>query len=341
MAGGPHYRLASLTLTSRAQTPEAEASSNSRMKIVVAGGTGFLGAPLCGSWADEGHEVLVLSRSLAPGQSQHESGTGVPGVTRVGWSPADGGERLVPMLEGASAVVNLAGESIDGRRWSAARKQAIRESRITATRALVAAIGACTSPPAALVSGSAIGYYGDRGSETIAEDAPPGDDFLAHVCAEWEQQALAAARPGVRVAIVRTGIVLERAGGALPRMMTPFRFFAGGPLGSGRQYLSWIHRLDWIEMVRWAVESAAAAGPINATAPHPVTSREFAHALGRAMRRPAIAPGVPRFVLQLAVGEIADSLVTGQRVIPARALAAGFHFRYPEIDIALRGILEV
>jgi len=310
------------------------------MKIVVAGGTGFLGAPLCGSWADEGHEVVVLSRSLPPGQSQHESGTGVPGVTRVGWNPLDDARALAPMLEGAAGVVNLAGESIDGKRWTAARKQAIRDSRINATRALAAAIGACTSPPSAFVSGSAVGYYGDRGSETIAEEAPPGRDFLANVCTEWEEHALAAARPGVRVVIVRTGIVLERSGGALPRMMRPFRFFAGGPLGSGRQYLSWIHRLDWIEMVRWAVESSAASGPINATAPHPVTSREFAHALGRAMHRPAIAPGVPQFVLKVAVGDIADTLVTGQRVIPAKALAAGFHFRYPEIDIALRGILE-
>lgn len=310
------------------------------MKIVVAGGTGFLGAPLCGSWADEGHEVLVLSRSLPPGQSQHESGTGVPGVTRIGWNPREDGRQLAPTLEGASAVVNLAGESIDGRRWTAARKQAIRDSRIDATRALAAAIGACASPPAAFVSGSGVGYYGDRGTETVAEEAPPGRDFLASVCTEWEAGALAAARPGVRIAIIRTGIVLERSGGALPRMMRPFRYFVGGPIGSGRQYFSWIHRLDWIEMVRWAVESPAASGPINATAPHPVTNREFSHALGRAMHRPAVAPGVPRFVLQVAVGEIADSIVTGQRVIPAKALATGFHFRYPEIDIALRGILE-
>jgi hypothetical protein len=310
------------------------------MRIVVAGGTGFLGAPLCGSWADEGHEVLVLTRSLRPGQSQHESGTGVPGVTRVGWNPLDAVDGLVATIDAATAVVNLAGESIDGRRWTAARKQAIRESRVIATRALAEAIRGCASPPSAFISGSAVGYYGDRGSETVAEDAPPGRDFLAQVCAEWEEQASAAERPGVRIALIRTGIVLERSGGALPRMMRPFRYFAGGRLGSGRQYLSWIHRLDWIEMVRWAVESPTAVGPVNATAPHPVTNQEFARALGRAMHRPAIAPGVPRFVLRLAVGEIADSLVTGQRVIPAKALATGFHFRYPEIDIALRGILD-
>jgi uncharacterized protein (TIGR01777 family) len=310
------------------------------MKIVVAGGTGFLGAPLCGSWADEGHEVLVLTRSLPPGRSQHEPGTGVPGVTRVGWIPLQHGDDLTRTIDGATAVVNIAGESLDARRWTAARKQAIRDSRLNATRALAAAIRASAAPPSAFVSGSAVGYYGDRGAEMVAEDAPPGHDFLGRLCVEWEDEARGAERHGVRLAIVRTGIALERSGGALPRMMRPFRFFVGGPIGSGRQYLSWIHRLDWIEMVRWAVESADAAGAINATAPHPVTMREFSRALGHAMRRPALAPGVPRFVLRLAVGEIADTLVTGQRVVPGKALAAGFHFRYPEIDIALRGILE-
>ena len=310
------------------------------MKIVVAGGTGFLGAPLCGSWADEGHEVLVLTRSLGPGQRQHEPGTGVPGVTRVGWNPSQGPDPILPAIDGATAVVNLAGESIEAKRWTDARKRAIRESRLDATRALATAIRASATPPGTFISGSAVGYYGDRGDQMIAEDAPPGHDFLAHVCTEWEEQAQAAARPGVRLVIIRTGIVLERSGGALPRMMLPFRFFAGGPLGSGRQYLSWIHRLDWIEMVRWAIDTPAATGPFNATAPHPVTNREFARALGRAMHRPAIAPGVPRVVLRLAVGGITDSLVTGQRAIPAKALAAGFHFRYPEIDIALRGIFE-
>jgi uncharacterized protein (TIGR01777 family) len=310
------------------------------MKIVVAGGTGFLGAPLCGSWADEGHEVLVLTRSLPPGRSQHEPGTGVPGVTRVGWIPLQHGDDLTRTIDGATAVVNIAGESLDARRWTAARKQAIRDSRLNATRALAAAIRASAAPPSAFVSGSAVGYYGDRGAEMVAEDAPPGHDFLGRLCVEWEDEARGAERHGVRLAIVRTGIALERSGGALPRMMRPFRFFVGGPIGSGRQYLSWIHRLDWIEMVRWAVESADAAGAINATAPHPVTMREFSRALGHAMRRPALAPGVPRFVLRLAVGEIADTLVTGQRVVPGKALAAGFHFRYPEIDIALRGILD-
>lgn len=310
------------------------------MKIVVAGGTGFLGAPLCGSWADEGHEVLVLTRSLAPGRTEHDSGTGVPGVTRAGWDPRDGGGRLTATLNGATAVVNLAGEALDAKRWTDARKQALRNSRLDATRALATAIRACPSPPPVFISSSAVGFYGNRGSEMVAEDAGPGHDFLALLCTEWEEQARAAERPGVRIVLMRSGVVLERSGGALPRMMLPFRFFAGGPLGSGHQYLSWIHRLDWIEMVRWAVEATDAVGPINATAPHPVTSRDFARALGHAMHRPAIAPGVPRFVLRFAVGEIADTLVTGQRAIPAKALAAGFHFRYPEIDIALRGILE-
>jgi uncharacterized protein (TIGR01777 family) len=307
------------------------------MRIVVAGGTGFLGAPLCGSWADEGHEVLVLTRGLAPGQRQHEPGTGVPGVTRVGWNPDADGSDVRPCIDHATAVVNLAGASIDGARWSPPRKQLLHDSRTHATRALAAAIRASSAPPSVFVSGSAVGYYGDRGSDLLAEDAPPGTDFLARVCVDWEAEARAAERPGVRVALLRTGIVLERSGGALKRMLWPFRAFVGGRLGSGRQYLSWIHRLDWIEMVRWIIENPAIAGPVNVTAPHPVTNRELSHALGRALRRPALVPA-PAFALKLALGEMSHAVLTGQRAVPGKALAAGFHFRYPEIDIAMRGI---
>lgn len=308
------------------------------MKIIVAGGAGFLGAPLCGAWADEGHEVRVLTRDLPPLQSQHEPGTGVPGVTRVGWRPAGDPSAVTEVLEGARVVINLAGESIGVGRWTPSRKRALVESRLEATRALAAAIRSAQTPPAVFISGSAIGYYGDRGSEKVTEDTPPGSDFLARLCADWEAEARKAAdRTGVRVVLLRTGIVLERSGGALPQMMMPFRFFAGGPLGSGRQYMSWIHRLDWIEMVRWLVDTPEISGPVNATAPHPVTNREFVRALGRAIHRPALVPA-PGLALRLALGEFAESVLTGQRVLPARAQAAGFHFRYPEIDIAFRGI---
>ncbi len=306
------------------------------MKVVVAGGSGFLGGPLCGSWADEGHEVLVLTRALAPGATQHEPGTGVPGVTRVGWTGTDEARTLVGVIEGTAAVVNLAGESIGDGRWTEARKKTLVDSRMTATTTLARAISEMDRPPAVFISASAVGYYGDRGSNTVSEDQPPGTDFLARLCAAWETAARGAERPGVRVVTVRSGLVLERSGGALPRMMLPFRLFAGGPLGSGRQFVSWIHRLDWIEMVRWLVH-APIDGAVNATAPHPVTNREFSRALGHALHRPWFMPA-PAFAIRLVLGEFADSILTGQRVLPTRAQAAGFHFRYPEIEMAFRGI---
>jgi len=309
------------------------------MKIVVAGGTGFLGSPLCEGWAEDGHDVRVLTRSLAEGQSQHDSGTGVPGITRVGWQPDGSPGCLAAGLDGSDAVINLAGTSIGDSRWTATRRRAIRESRLLATRSLAAAIAATTMPPSVFVSGSAVGYYGDRKDEVVTEASPPGHDFLADVCVGWEAEAQRAARPGVRIVLLRTGIVLERSGGPLPRMARPFRFFVGGRLGSGRQYFSWIHRLDWIEMVRWVVENPDVNGPVNATSPEPVTNAHLARALGHSLHRPALLPA-PAFAIRIVLGGMADSILTGQRVKPARALADGFHFRYPEIEIALRGIFE-
>jgi uncharacterized protein (TIGR01777 family) len=307
------------------------------MKVVIAGGTGFLGNALAWAWAEESHDVRVLTRSLPAGQASHESGTGKPGITRVGWS-ADGrpGPEAAE-IDGATAVINLAGESIAGGRWTAARKQALRDSRILSTRSLAAAVAAASTPPAVFVSGSAVGYYGNRGNEVLSENAGAGDDFLAHLCVEWEAEARPAARDGVRLVVLRTGLVLEKSGGVLPQMARPFRFFAGGPVGSGRQYMPWIHRLDWIEMVRWIVETTGVTGAVNATAPHPVTNAEFARSLGRALHRPALMPA-PRVALKIVLGEMADAALASQRAIPANALAHGYHFRYPEIDIAFRGI---
>jgi hypothetical protein len=307
------------------------------MKIVIAGGSGFLGTVLAWAWAEEGHDVRILTRALPAGQAQHESGTGKPGITRVGWRPDGTPVTVGQELERADALISLAGESIANGRWSAARKQALRESRLLATRSLVEALAGTREPPQAFVSASGVGYYGDRGSETLSEDAAPGGDFIARLCVEWEAEAMRAARPGVRVVPLRTGLVIEKSGGALARMIPPFRFGVGGPLGSGRQYMSWIHRLDWLELVRFIVDTKAIDGPVNATAPHPVTNAAFSHALGHALHRPSFmrAPG---FALRVAVGELADSLLTGQRVIPAKALAHGYHFRYPEIEIAFRGI---
>ena len=307
------------------------------MKFVIAGGSGFLGNALAWTWAEEGHDVRVLTRSLPPGQSRHEPGTGKPGISRVGWAPDGKAGPAVGDVDGAAAVVNLAGESIAGSRWTAARKQALRDSRVYPTRSLVAAMAAGGTPPPVFISASGAGYYGDRGSESLSESAAPGQDFLAGLCVEWEAEALKAARPGVRVALLRTGLVLEKGGGALPEMARPFRFFAGGPIGSGKQYMPWIHRHDYVEMVRWIVDTPAVTGPVNVSAPHPVTNAEFARALGRALHRPALLPA-PRFALKIVLGEIADALLASQRALPGVALAHGYHFRYPEIDIALRGI---
>jgi uncharacterized protein (TIGR01777 family) len=307
------------------------------MKVIIAGGTGFLGNPLAWAWAEESHDVRVLTRSLPPGQAQHESGTGKPGITRIGWSPVGLAGDLARELDGAAALVNLAGESIAGKRWTAARKQALRDSRILATRSLATALAQTVNPPPTFISGSGIGYYGDRGNEPLAESSSPGDDFLAHLCVEWEAEAQHAAAPSRRIVLLRTGLVLEKSGGVLPQMMRPFRFFAGGPIGSGRHYMPWVHRLDWIEMVRWIVDTPAVTGPLNVTAPHPVTNAEFARALGRAMRRPALVPA-PKFAVKLIVGEMADAAFASQRALPGQPLAHGYHFRYPEIDIAFRGI---
>lgn len=307
------------------------------MKVVIAGGTGFLGNPLAWAWAQESHDVRVLTRALAPGEARHESGTGTPGITRVGWAPDGQAGTLARELDGASAVVNLAGESIGGRRWSTARKQALRNSRLLATESLVAALAQAANPPPTFISGSAVGYYGDRGSEPLTEASAPGDDFLAHLCVEWEAEAQRAAGPAVRVVLLRTGLVLEKSGGVLQAMMRPFRFFAGGPLGSGRQYMPWVHRLDWIDMVRWIVDTPGVSGPLNVTAPRPVTNAEFARALGRAMHRPALLPA-PGFAMKIVVGEMADAALGGQRALPGVPLAHGYHFRYPEIDLAFRGI---
>ncbi len=252
------------------------------------------------------------------------------------WRPGHPGPWTAE-IEGAAAVVNLAGESIAASRWSNAQKQRILDSRVQATRSLADAILGASRPPPVFVSGSAVGYYGPRGDEVVTENQPPGTDFLAQVCAAWEVEATRA-DSAARVVCVRTGLVIEDGGGALPRMVLPFKFGAGGPLGSGRQYMPWIHRDDWVALVRWTIATAAAEGPINAMAPNPVTNAEFARALGRALHRPAFMPA-PAFALRLVLGEMADALVlSGQRAVPAKAERLGFRFRFTQLDDALRAI---
>jgi uncharacterized protein (TIGR01777 family) len=306
------------------------------MRVVIAGGTGFLGTPLAERYAEEGHDVRVLTRTLLPGDTRHDPGTGVPGVTRVGWKPDGQSGPWSTALDGADAVINLAGEGIADARWTPQRKALLRDSRIVPTRSLVAALQSVAARPRVFISGSGVGYYRADGAPKT-EEAAAGDDFLARICVDWEAEARKAEHPATRVILLRTGIALERSGGALAKMMLPFRFFAGGPMGSGRQYMSWIHRLDWIDLVRWIVATTSVSGPVNATAPVPVTTRVFARALGRAMRRPSLVPA-PAFALKLALGERAKPILASQRVLPAVAQSAGFHFRYPEIDQAFRGI---
>jgi uncharacterized protein (TIGR01777 family) len=239
-------------------------------------------------------------------------------------------------FEGAGAVINLAGEPIAEGRWTAAKKRAILASRVGATQAVVAALRAAGAPGTAFLSGSAVGYYGTHRDEPLDESSPAGHDFLATVCREWEAEAATAS--SARVVLLRTGFVVARDGGALPRLALPFHFFAGGPLGSGRQVVSWIHRDDWVAMARWALGHTTLQGPVNLTAPVPVTNREMAHAVGRALHRPSFMP-TPAFALRLALGEMADALIlNGQRVLPQTATDRGFHFRYQKIEEALAAI---
>jgi uncharacterized protein (TIGR01777 family) len=301
------------------------------MNIVVAGGSGFLGTALIDALTRDGHDVVILTRKTPPLPAR-------PRVQFVSWDPNGRTGPWAPALDAADAVVNLAGESIAAKRWSAEQKRRLRESRLLATHSLTRAIREAERPPAVLVSGSAVGYYGDRGEETITESSSPGTDFLAGLAQDWEAAAGEAAKL-TRVALIRTGIVLDRRGGALPRMLPPFQMFVGGPLGSGRQYMPWIHRDDWVRLVSWAIAFDGARGPLNATSPAPVTNAEFSKALGRALRRPSVLPA-PAFALRLALGEMADALLlSGQRALPVRATDLGFSFRYTNIDEALASIL--
>lgn len=286
------------------------------MKVVIAGGTGFIGERLATELAEDG-DVVVLSRN----PSRVRVGRG------VGWSDGDWKEEVAT----ADAVVNLAGESVAGGRWTAGRKRALVESRIRTTDRLVEALHDAGRPEIVLVSASAVGYYGSRGDECLDEDSKPGSGFLAELARSWEESAGGAI--GVaRVVILRIGMVLDRHGGALAKMLLPFRLGVGGRLGRGDQWMSWIDGRDLIRMIRWALETPSCRGVYNATAPEPVTNREFTRSLARAIHRPAVIP-VPVFALRLALGEMADQmLIAGQRVVPRRATEEGFRFEHPSLD---------
>ena len=299
------------------------------MKIVVAGGTGFIGSSLVGLLRLEGHDVVVLTRD--PEKASH-----APGVTRVRWDGATQGE-WTAHVQGADAVINLAGESIGGGRWTATRKRRIVASRVNATRALSESIRLGEKRPFLFINSSAVGYYGPVESGDVTEDHPPGSGFLADVCLRWEQEALAVGELGPRVVILRTGVVIGEKGGALEKMLLPFRLYAGGPIGSGRQWFPWVHRDDVAGVILFALGNAALAGPVNVVAPERVDMKAFCVALGRALSRPSWLP-VPAPALRAALGEMADMILTGQRVVPAKLLTMGYRFRYPALAAALDSV---
>src|SRR5437667_1964838 len=293
------------------------------MRIVVSGSTGLIGTALVQALKLRSHEVLPLVRRRV-----------AVGEQAVAWDPERG---MIDRdeLEGIDVVIHLAGENVFGR-WSAAKKQRIRESRVQGTRLLSDGLVGLTRPPQALLAASAIGYYGDRGDEVVSEWSAPGEDFLAYVSRDWEGATTAAARAGIRVVNMRFGVVLTTAGGALAKMLPAFRLGLGGRVGSGNQYLSWIALDDALNAILHLLTKPDLVGPVNMTAPAPVTNREFAKALGKVLGRPAVV-AVPAFALRMAFGaEGAAMLQSGQRVLPARLIASGFSFSLQEVGQALR-----
>lgn len=302
------------------------------MRVVITGGTGLIGGALARDLAAAGHDVVILTRDPA------RSGELPAGMRAVQWD-ARTAEGWAALLDGDTGVVNLAGEGIGTGRWTAAKKRRIRESRVEAGRAVLAAIRQAAEKPRVLLQGSAVGYYGRSGDAIATESHPPGEDFLAQVCVDWEASTAEVETLGVRRAVLRSGVVLSKEGGALPRMALPFRLMAGGPLGNGRQWLPWIHIADEVGAIRFLLERDDARGPFNLTAPRPLTNRHFSRVLGKALHRPSLMPA-PGFALRLVLGEMADMLLYGQRAVPHRLLEHGYVFRHPEALGALRDLLD-
>ncbi len=309
------------------------------MTVVIAGGTGFLGRALTDALTDADHDVVILSRSAPDGSRLSTTGAGRAGRTRiVGWTPDGSAGDWASAVDGAEAVINLAGESIAAGRWNEARKRSILDSRLLATRSLVAAIAAARRPPSVLINASAQAYYGERGDQELTEQAGPGQDFLAGVCVKWEAEARQAARI-TRLVLLRTGIVLSATDGALPRMLLPFKLFGGGPLGSGRQFMSWIHWRDWVGLVQWALANRDVGDALNVSAPTAIRNSEFSAAIGRVLHRPSWLPA-PAFAIRTALGEMADALLfTSIRMVPRRPLDLGYRFEFDDAEGALRELL--
>lgn len=298
------------------------------MKIAISGGTGFIGRPLAARLAQAGHQLVLLTRKPDKVESLP------PGAEAAFFDS----NRAFPTenLRGAEAVIHLAGESV-GRRWNDEVKRKILESRTRGTAALTRAARE-SGTVRVFLSASGVGFYGDRGAEPLTESSPPGDDFLSKVCIEWEAPVLALRDSGIRTAVFRLGVVLHPEGGALARMLTPFKLGAGGPMGSGKQYFAFVHRDDVVRVFEEALTNPAYEGVFNVVAPEPVTNKEFTRALGKALHRPAVIP-VPAFALRTLFAEMADQLLTGQRALPKRLTEVGFQFRYPDVESALRDLV--
>ena len=307
------------------------------MKVIITGGTGLVGRMLSTLLASKGYQVVVLSRSL-------KRAADLPGGVRIERWDARSADGWGQLVEGAAAIVNLAGANLAGTgffpsRWTAQRKDQIRESRVHSGRAVVEAVRGARIKPRVVIQASAVGFYGFGRDEIFTEDCPAGDDYLARLAAEdWEPSTAAVEDEGVRRAIVRSGIVLSSEHGALPRLLLPYRLFVGGPMGTGRQWLSWIHPLDQSEAIRFLIENEEAKGPFNMTAPDPKTNAEFGKTIGRILGRPSLVP-LPGMALRLALGEVSSVVLEGQRVVPKHLQEMGFEFRFQDAESALRDVL--
>jgi uncharacterized protein (TIGR01777 family) len=302
------------------------------MRVFVTGGTGLVGKLLVRKLRERGDLVVLLTRR--PDAVRLKFGDG---VSVVGGDPVQPGPWM-DAVKDCDAVVHLAGEGIFNRRWTQAFKDEIYATRVKGTDNIVAALGKPDSRAKILVSASAIGYYGPHGDEELTEDGAPGNDFLAKVCVDWEKAALPATLHGVRVVHLRTGIVLDANGGALAKMLTPFKMFVGGPIGSGKQWMSWIHIEDEVGLILFALDNAQITGALNAVAPRPVTNKDFGNVLGKVLGRPSFMP-TPAFALRILVGEGAEIITSGQKVLPKKALDAGYVFKFTDLEPALRNLL--
>jgi uncharacterized protein (TIGR01777 family) len=307
------------------------------MRIFVAGGTGLIGTRILGRLIERRDSPILLTRR--PGLAKERFGDA---CKTIEGDPMQAGPWMDTVRE-CDAVLNLVGEGIFNRRWNKEFKALLYDSRVKSTENLVRAVSNDPKAPSgglkALISSSAIGYYGPRGDEELTESDSPGNDMLARICVDWEKAARGAEASGARVAIIRTGVVLDKEGGALPQMLKPFKTIGiGGPVGSGKQWVSWIHHADIVGIFLLALDRSDARGPINGTAPKPMTNKDLAKAQGRALHKPAFLPS-PGFALRLALGEVASVVTTGQRVLPQKAVALGYQFRFPDIETALSDML--